>query len=338
MRRTGRASRGSPSDRRSMVPEGGRRVRDVERMFSNHAEAVADTPADIAPQSRDIVFRHLATLLVGRSLRPLGINALPAIAVLPTDLPDVSVRARVVDCLLAQPDGSQLHLEFQSTFDQGDLARFLVYDAHLYERHGSPIRTVVTYTGGVREAPSSLNAGCLRYQVANLYLSMFDGDARLAALKRRAVAAGLDADGALDVALLVLMRHDARRPFEVALEAARLTEALPSETRRDCLAAVLGFSERYLTEPEFARVLEVDALARRMSELIAEGEAKGRAEGEAKGKAEDVLLILAERFGDLPQDLAERVRHEQDLATLTRWMVLALRAATLTDFRYESGG
>ena len=38
-------------------------------MFSDHAEAVVNTPADIAPQSRDIVFRHLASLLVGRSLR-----------------------------------------------------------------------------------------------------------------------------------------------------------------------------------------------------------------------------------------------------------------------------
>ena len=65
-----------------------------------------------------------------------------------------------------------------------------------------------------------------------------------------------------------------------------------------------------------------------VSRMIAEGEAKG----EAKAKAEDVLLVLGERFGEASAGLSERIRGQQDIATLRRWMVAALRAASLADF------
>ncbi len=284
--------------------------------------------ADISPQSHDIIFKHLGRLLIGGSLRALGIDAPPATAVLPTELPQVSVRARAIDYLLALPDGSCMHLEFQSTAEPDDVTRFLVYDALLYERDRTRIRTVVIYTGAVRSARDAIDAGCLLYRVENVYLGSFDGSERLRALKQRAASTGLTADDALDVALLILMGRQGRTAREVALEAVRLAGGLPSELRRLCQAAIVGLAERYLTEDEFKTVVEVELLARRVSEMIAEGEARGEAKGEAKA----IVLVLTERFGQVPQEIVERVHGQPDLATLGRWMVLALRVANLAEF------
>ena len=281
-------------------------------------------PDDVASQSQDILWKRLRPLLGGRSLRSLGIEAPPATAVLPTELPEVSIRMHVIDYLVELADGSCLHLEFQSTSQPDDLVRFLLYDARLYERDRKRIRTVVIYTGGVRQAPHDLDAGCLRYQVENVYMSGLDGDRHLVALKQRAATAGLMADDALEIAVLVLMGHRARSPYEVALEASNLAAALPEHVRDDCRSAVIGFAERQLTDGELRGVLEVEAMAGLVSRMIAEGE--------AKAKAEDVLLVLGERFGEVSAGLSERIRGQQDIATLRRWMVAALRAASLADF------
>jgi hypothetical protein len=296
-------------------------------------------PGDVAPQSQDILWKRLHPLLGGRSLRSLGIDAPPATAVMPTELPAVSIRMQVLDYLVELADGSCLHLEFQSTSQRHDLVRFLLYDARLYERDRRRIRTVVIYTGGVRQAPRAVDAGCLGYRVENVYLSRLDGHLHLVELKERAATAGLSADDALEIAVLILMRHRGRSAYEVALEATNLAAALPEEVRDDCRSAVLGFAERYLTDHELRGVMEVDAMAGLVSRMIAEGEAKGKAEGkaegEAKGRAEDVVLVLGERFGEVPAGLAERIRGQHDLATLRRWMVAALRAASLADFERE---
>lgn len=56
------------------------------------------------------------------------------------------------------------------------------------------------------------------------------------------------------------------------------------------------------------------------------------AEGKAEGKAEDILLVLAKRFGSVPEHLGRRVLTVTDLGTLDRWLSLALDAASLSDF------
>ncbi len=320
-----------------IVPAAGRTlVADRELVFHSVPEVVSWMSADISPQSHDVIFKHLGPLFAGESLRALGIDLPPATAVLPTELPQVSVRMHAIDYLLRLRDGSCLHLEFQSTSEPDDIARFLVYDAHLYERDGAPIRTVVIYSGGVRRARDQIDAGGLLYRIENVYLSSLDGDRHLADLQQRSRSGGLDAEDALEVALLILMGRREHTAQEVALEAARLAEALPGEFKRLCQSAVVGFAERYLTEDEFRAVAEVEPLAGRLSEMLAEGEARGEARGEAKGKAESVLLVLTERFGPVPEAVVERIRNEHEVTTLGRWMLAALRAASLAEFDHAS--
>ena len=53
-------------------------------------------------------------------------------------------------------------------------------------------------------------------------------------------------------------------------------------------------------------------------------------EGRKKGGADILLNQLATRFGPLPADVTERVKHA-DLAELTAWSTRVLTAATLAE-------
>lgn len=60
-------------------------------------------------------------------------------------------------------------------------------------------------------------------------------------------------------------------------------------------------------------------------------------EWKAEGKAEAVRDILETRFGTLPSEVAAKVDQTREGDTLKRWLVLAVQAATLEQFRQEAG-
>ncbi len=62
----------------------------------------------------------------------------------------------------------------------------------------------------------------------------------------------------------------------------------------------------------------------------AEGKAEGEAKGKAEGRAETILRMLHKRFGELPAEIATRVR-TGSLADLDRWTDRILDAATLAE-------
>ncbi|RBO90142.1 hypothetical protein [Nocardia puris] len=66
----------------------------------------------------------------------------------------------------------------------------------------------------------------------------------------------------------------------------------------------------------------------------ARGEARGRAEGEARGaaraRAEMLIVLLAEKFGTLPNSAIERV-HAADADRLRTWTLKILTASTLDE-------
>jgi len=57
---------------------------------------------------------------------------------------------------------------------------------------------------------------------------------------------------------------------------------------------------------------------------------KGRTEGKAEGRADTILRMLHRRFGPLPEDVVERIRHGTE-ADLDRWTDRILDARTLAD-------
>ncbi|MBF8186149.1 hypothetical protein ITP53_10390 [Nonomuraea sp. K274] len=73
---------------------------------------------------------------------------------------------------------------------------------------------------------------------------------------------------------------------------------------------------------------------------LKEGEAKGKAEGKAEGEANEaarsVLLVLAARGLDVPDDARARITACTDLAQLEAWLTLAVTAQTLDELFNET--
>lgn len=72
---------------------------------------------------------------------------------------------------------------------------------------------------------------------------------------------------------------------------------------------------------------------------IAEGRAKGHAEGRAEGHAEGcteglltALLILLSNFGDIPENIQNKIQSEKDAETLKSWLHLASKAPDIDSF------
>ncbi len=290
-------------------------------------------PSDVAPQAHDIVLKHLSQLFVGRTLEPLGLDTPVVSAAVPTELPEVSVRAHTVDYLFELADGTMLHLEFQSGRHAAELIRFLVYDALVFQRHRRQVRTAVVYTGRVRRADDRVAAGSLQYQVENVYLGAMDGDAALADLERRRREGALWREDALAIALTVLKRFTGRTRLEAVGAAMHMAAALPDEqSRTECQASVLGLAQQYLSQSQFGALAGVGDVSKALDRMIEEGWIRGRAEGKAEGKAEAVLLALRERFDNVPAPLVARVSRQRDGDVLERWLALAIKAPSLQAF------
>ena len=285
---------------------------------------------------------------VGHTLAPLGLDLPPVVAAIPTER--FIVRRRVVDVGFRLANDTYVDIEEITGNHRADLYHVLVGAAILAEEHQRPVDVVMLYTDPVRCAPDTLDCGSLHLRVRNVFGADLDGDAVLAAAQTK-VAAGvaLQSEDTMALAFLGIMRHS-RRPLADALrEALRLAATLPTEREREgCAAAVVMLGQRRLGAEEIAELLEVFAVAApRMQDVLerigrekgrAEGEAKGRAEGKAEGKAEDLLRVLRRRCGEPADPVARRVSAERDLATLDRWLDLALTCSNLDDFAQQAFG
>ncbi|MBF8191200.1 hypothetical protein ITP53_36925 [Nonomuraea sp. K274] len=71
---------------------------------------------------------------------------------------------------------------------------------------------------------------------------------------------------------------------------------------------------------------------------LKEGRAEGEAKGKAEGEAQSVLLVLAARGFDVPDDTRARITSCTDLAQLETWLTRAATAQTLDGLFTEAGG
>ena len=316
-----------------------------------HGRDLRATPG-IVRAHVDILTKAGLGFCVGHTLAPLGLDLPPVVAAIPTER--FIIRRRVVDFAFHLANDIYVDIE-QFTGDHlADLYHVQVGAAILAEERRRPVQVIVVYTGPVRSAPDTLDSGSLHLRVRNVFGADLDGDAALAALQAKVAAGtGLQGEDAMAVAFLGVMRHT-ERPLAVALrEGLRLAATLPTEREREgCAAAVVMLGQRRLGPSEIAELVEVFAVAApRMADVLermgrekgkaegkAEGRAEGKAEGRAEGKAEDVLRVLRHRYGEPAAAVARRVSAERDLATLDRWLDLALTCAGLADFSREVFG
>ncbi|QQP89171.1 DUF4351 domain-containing protein [Skermanella sp. TT6] len=80
--------------------------------------------------------------------------------------------------------------------------------------------------------------------------------------------------------------------------------------------------------PEESEMIMSNALREVMAEARAEGVILGEAKGEDRGKAEVLLRQLGQRFGAVPEEVAQRVR-AASMDDLDRWAETIFDAPTL---------
>lgn len=77
------------------------------------------------------------------------------------------------------------------------------------------------------------------------------------------------------------------------------------------------------------RELEVNYM--RFEELLQDKWRDGIKKGIVEGKVEDILELLRE-LGEVPEDLKKQIESQTDMETLSRWLKLAARSASVEEF------
>ncbi|WP_242826082.1 hypothetical protein [Desulfurispora thermophila] len=183
---------------------------------------------------------------------------LPAIIDLaPTEMPVLEAKETRTDFIFQLADDSLLHLEFQTTASLEDLYRFLLYDARLIYYTRKIIRTVVIYAGEINRAGDCLCKGTVDYQVRNVYLHSYDGDAIYQRLRQKAEKGEpFTWQEMLELVFLPLMKSSADRS-EMAIKAAELANAIEQPEIPFLLGAVIAISDKFMDESAKRKLLEV---------------------------------------------------------------------------------
>jgi len=312
--------------------------------------------SSVSREAKDLLLKLQAAGLGGGFLAGLGIDLAPIVEALPAELPVLEVRVEQPDSLFRLADRAIVNFEFQSTKEATDLRRFYRYQYAASEHYDSDVYTVVFYGPGITNAPSVLRRGSTVFTVTNVYIGLQESESVLADLRAK-LGRGqlLDAADLARLKLLPLMAHQRPLP-EVLRDAVSLASALPATERDPVIGTILGMAYNYVGQgivdqllggPDVANPIEKfieDALLRSNAEGkaqgITEGKAQGKAEGELEGaergqiagKRDDILDILAGRFGTVPPGTPDQVSRLTDLASLRSLVIEAATTDSLESF------
>ncbi|WP_051070608.1 hypothetical protein [Desulfurispora thermophila] len=187
-------------------------------------------------------------------------------------MPVLEAKETRTDFVFQLADGSLLHMEFQTTASMDDLYRFLLYDARLIYHTRKIIRTVVIYAGEISRAGDTLCKGTVDYQVRNVYLHSYDGDAIYQRLQQKAVQGEpFTRQEMLELIFLPLMKSREDRS-EMAIKAAELARTNETPETPFLLIAI---GDKFMDESAKRKLLEVIS-ATQLEQWIRD---KGRMEG-----------------------------------------------------------
>ncbi|MEK4127811.1 MULTISPECIES: hypothetical protein [Anoxybacillus] len=224
---------------------------------------------DIAYNNYDIIFRNMTAQFKEKVLDFYGIRTAPIVRVEATDLPTIAVNDRRMDFLFLLADDTYLHLEFQTTFDEKDLDRFLQYDVSAYERYKKPIKTVVIYGADVEKVSEQKSYGSVQYEAQAVLMKKYNGDAIIQNLWTK-VENGeelTDLDE-LHLIFLPLMRSSLNRS-ERAIETVEIAKRIKNEEKQvRLLATIIAVSDKFIDKEYVEKLMEVLSMARviRMAE------------------------------------------------------------------------
>ncbi len=233
--------------------------------------------------AQDIVLKHLIHALPHDALAALGIEGVHVVQALPTEFDEVDIKQSFADVVFEVDDGRMVHLEFQST-KEPNLHRFLRYDSLLHEKYIQPIRTIVLYTSGVKDAPEQLDAGTLQYHVENVFLHHFDGDHLLDEIENHIQHDDWTDQDRIRLAFALHMRYERMTQEEAFERVMRLVQTIPDPSEQNFTTTViLAISGRMMTKEQEDRLKEALKMTNIVREIEQEAKEEGRKEGLEQG-------------------------------------------------------
>jgi len=231
---------------------------------------------EVTRQVNDVIMKALTGTFGDHTLRVFGLDTARIVSVFATEIPVVEVKNRRTDFVFVLEDNTLLHLEFQVTLE--DLERFMLYDARLANMDGRNIQTAVIYSGKIEEAPEILCRGSITYRVTNVYMKGFDGDEEYDRIRAK-IDNGeqLDDEDLLKIIFLPLMKSKLTEA-EMTMQAAELAKAIPGERGIFVIGVLVALSDRYLSENDMKKLMEVLSMTPIAQWFREEGREEGRKE------------------------------------------------------------
>ncbi|SFV02484.1 transposase [Alicyclobacillus macrosporangiidus] len=237
----------------------------------------------LSRNATDIICKHLTAALPGETLSVLGLQDVHVVRALPTEIDQVIVSERRTDFVLELQDGTLLHLEYQKKPER-NLMRFLTYDIALAKQFRTKVRTVVLYTGNVKDAPDTLDMGGAWYRVHNVFLNRFDGDAVLHTVGQHLDAGEWEPADRIRLAFALHMRFKERtrdQAFESVLE---LILRIPDDLEKNLVVAcILGLTGRWLTPHQERRLKEAMEMTELLEHILMEAAKEAMEKGHRQG-------------------------------------------------------
>lgn len=125
--------------------------------------------------------------------------------------------------------------------------------------------------------------------------------------------------------------NEAETPEEL-VKFLKFVRADTSDSNRDYQDSFIRKIQESMEEVRSSREMEEKFML--LEELLKDERAEGRTEGRAEGKAESILFLLQES-GSVPEELRSKIMNEQNTDTLSKYLKLAARAESITDFMKE---
>ena len=258
-----------------------------------------------------------------------------------TDLGDGSARRADVVAKLATRDGEPelvlIHCEVQAAPEKDLHARMFEYYALLRARYRLPVYPVAVFLRGGTEGLTTEE-----YRVHFFGKEIVRFRYQSVALARLDVEEYREGVGPVGAALAALM-DTSRTPERAELKASLLLQILESgldEARQLLLGNLIRTylelspdeSERYrklVARKEYRKVQDVEETW--MDRVLRQGEEKGLRTGMTRGKQETLLVLLGQKFGEVPESLAARIRSIESDERLDGFLKRVLDATSLDD-------
>jgi len=256
----------------------------------------------------------------------IGLSAKIEVEPLDVDLSTVQMSADKVFRMKAPAEGL-LHIEPQASYDSGFPGRLLQYNALLDARYGGPVYSVALLLR--RDAERGVTGVVSRCRLDGSEYSHFEytvikvWELHIEPL----MASGI---GALPLVLLTDEAAGQLGTMVDRIDARLRAEQVPNADRvflMTCGYILLGL--RYTgTEIQNAYTRVRGMKESSTYQAILE---EGREEGEIKGEQNSLLMILRDRFGEVPAEIESRIRAVTEAARLQHAILRAIRISTIDD-------